>query len=428
MHFSERPALDRLTRTRSALLTSAPFFGSLALQHCRLVERADVETATVNGESLFFNPAYVETLSEAETVGLWVCLVMHLASLHHARRGSRDLALWNEACDYAIHPRVIAAGYTLPPGAPISAEFEGMAAEQIFAILDKRRRDQQGQPQQQPGQGQGAGQGQPQPGQGQGQPGQGQPGAAGQPGQPGQGQPGPGAAPDPGRCGGIVDAAPDAAGNDAAAAEMESTIRQSIAVAAAANGGTIPDAAAVILGELNRPRVDWRATVERFIDDAAQRIVDWNRPNRRFLGSGFFLPATAPDSVSCIGVGLDVSGSIDQAALSALGSELQGILDSGRVERLHVVAVNTHVTGFWDFVPGDSLDLELKGRGGTAFAPAWAHFEAHGINPAAVVYLTDLDPARGTWGAEPPYPVLWAVYGRKRDAPFGEVIPLDPHS
>lgn len=407
MHFADRPALDRLTRTRSALITSAPFFGALALQHCRLVERADIETAAVNGEALFYNPAFIESLSEAETVGLWVHEVLHLALLHHARRGSRDPERWNEACDYALNPRVIAGGYTLPADALISPEFEGMTAETIYAVLDKRARDQQGNG--------GAGAG-------------GQPGGAGQP-QPGQGQPG-GAGParDPGRCGGVVDAAPDAAGNDAAAAEMEATIRQSIAVAAASNGGTMPADAAAILGELNRPRIDWRETVARFVDDAAQRVVDWNRPNRRFLDSGFFMPSTAPDSVSCIGVALDVSGSIDQAALSALGSELQGILDSGRVERLHVVAVNTHVTGFWDFAPGDALDLELKGRGGTAFAPAWAHFEAHGINPAAVVYLTDLDPAAGTWGAEPAFPVLWAVYGPKRSAPFGEVMPLDPHA
>lgn len=421
-YISDLPARERLIRVRSHLLTGAPFFGALALQHCALVEDPAVETAAVDGESFFYAPAWVEAQSEPVLTGLWVHEVLHLALCHHTRRGSREPEAWNEACDYAVNPMVVAAGFTLWDGALIDPAYAGQTAEQIYAARQREKAQQKPQDAQQGAPQAQQGQGAPQAGQGQPQPGPGQ-----APGQPAQGQPSQGQGAGQGQPGKVLDAAATPDGNEQAAAKMESTVRQAISVAVS-GAGAMPGHAAVILGELNRPRIAWTDTLARFVDDAATRVTDWNRPNRRFLDSGFFLPSSAPDSVGCVGFVLDVSGSIHKAAASALASEMQGVLDSGKVERVRLVTVSTHVTGFADYVPGDTIPAEFKGRGGTKFAPAWAHFEAHGIDPACVVYLTDLDPAPGSWGEEPPYPVLWVVYGNKRAAPFGEVLPIDPHA
>jgi predicted metal-dependent peptidase len=59
--------------------------------------------------------------------------------------------------------------------------------------------------------------------------------------------------------------------------------------------------------------------------------------------------------------------------------------------------------------------------GGTEFAPCFEWLDDRGIQPQALVFLTDL------YGSFPPcapaYPVLWASTG-SRKAPFGEVIPM----
>jgi predicted metal-dependent peptidase len=168
--------------------------------------------------------------------------------------------------------------------------------------------------------------------------------------------------------------------------------------------------------------------VARFVDDAATRRVEWTRPDKRFIGSGFFMPGRSADSVSCLAAAIDNSGSVSDDELSAFASELQGILDTGKVERLHVVLCDSDVNGSADFVPGDIVRLEGKGGGGTRFGPAFRHLAEHAPDAAAVLYATDLDVAAGDWGTDPGCPVLWLATGGRRSAPFGEVIPLDAYA
>jgi hypothetical protein len=56
----------RIQRARTALLLDHPFFGSLLF---RLGGRASnsIPTMATDGVSLFYNPAFVETLNAAET-------------------------------------------------------------------------------------------------------------------------------------------------------------------------------------------------------------------------------------------------------------------------------------------------------------------------------------------------------------------------
>lgn len=406
----------RVRRARSQIVTAQPFFGALALS-LELQERADVPTMATDGTRLAYNPEFVAKLSEAELMGVLVHEVLHLAYLHPVRRGSRNLAKWNEACDFAINLDVKAAGFTLPPGALVDSRWQGMGAESIYAAREAEA-DKSG------------GNGKPDP--------SGKP--SGAPGSPGASKPDPGAsepgkvppdpmtgAPDPGACGGIVDAAPDGASMAEKAGELEARVRQAASVAVA-GAGEMPGGVGRILGELNRPRVDWRAMLSRFIDDAAARVPDWSRPNKRFLESGFFLPASRADSVACVAVAVDTSGSVTARVLDAFASEMQAILDSGRVERLHVVYCDRKVQASRDLEQGDDVPRDAPGGGGTAFAPAFAHIARQAPDASAIVYLTDLDAGADAFGPEPGAPVIWLQYGKPRRAPFGEVIPLDVHA
>ena len=352
-YISELDAGARIIRARHALVTSETtgFWGALALGQ-KLVERADVETAAVDGKHLFYAPEFIRAQTEPELIGLLAHEVSHLALCHHTRRGRRDPELWNVAADYAINAGLVAAGFTLPQGALLDSRFDGANAESIYATLaaEKAQQAQQApapdQSQSEPG---GAGAGEPSE-QAQGEPGA--PDAGQAPARNGDASEGAGtgpgsgapqqaaqqaqqAAPDPGRCGGVMDAAPDGASMADAEAEMESRVRQAIAVAAA-QAGDMPGGLARILGELNRPRVDWRAALQRFIDDAAQKRLDWTRPNKRFLDSPYIMPGMTGDFVARLAVAIDTSGSISDAILAALASEVQGMLDSGRVESVFV--------------------------------------------------------------------------------------------
>ena len=441
---AEKPAEERLLRARAALVTGACFYGSLAMNLKLICAPHKTQTMATDGKHLFHNPSFVESLTEAELIGVLAHEVSHPALGHHVRRGNRELATWNKACDFAINPGLIRAGFVLPKGALIDPAFDGLGAEQIYAALKAAEQQQGGggsqqqQPnaQQQPG-GSGAGaQGKPdpnaaqQPDAGSGKPDKadGQGSAGSQPGgapRGAQSDPEP-AQPDPGGCGGVMDAAPDGASMAEAAAEAEARVRQAIAIATA-QAGEMPGGMQRMLAELNRSRVPWYDVTARFIDDATTRELSWNRPDKRFLESGFFLPGKTHASIGCLVVIVDTSGSINAPVLNRFGSEAQAILDTGRVERMAVIFCDSAVQGTQEFQAGDVVKLEAKGGGGTRFDVAFRHAETRFPEAAAFIYLTDLDSRH--FGPEPAAPVLWVQHGNKRrNAPFGEVVWMDPHA
>jgi len=78
-----------------------------------------------------------------------------------------------------------------------------------------------------------------------------------------------------------------------------------------------------------------------------------------------------------------------------------------------------------EYYPGDVIDRNAPGRGGTDFRPVFEEVDTWDEPPAALVYLTDLD---GTFPTEEPgYPVLWVSYGtgNRRTPPWGEQVKVE---
>jgi predicted metal-dependent peptidase len=85
---------------------------------------------------------------------------------------------------------------------------------------------------------------------------------------------------------------------------------------------------------------------------------------------------------------------------------------------------DARVTQIQVFERGDSPEIKpVRGGGGTVFVEPFEKVLTEGINPAFLVYLTDME---GRFPAAVPYfPVLWASttpLTRARKAPFGETM------
>ena len=460
-------ALHKLTRARAALVVTQPFWGVLAL-NMKLIEEPGLGTMATDGKSIAYDPQFVLSLSDPELRGVIAHEVSHVAQLHHTRRGNRNPERWNQAADHAINPNLLAGGFKLPAGGLNNPRFRNMGAEAIYAKLaQEEAKRQERQPQQQQGDasqdqqggqqdapGQSQGQGQPQTGQGkpspasakpQASPGAGQPspGDAGEP-SSGQSQPGqePGKQPSkpqqsgksigagkPGAFGQVRDAPGGEAGRAAAEAKAQQNVRQAAMVAKAQGAGKLPGDIAELIAELDKPRVDWRATLRRFADKSAIRETSWNRPNRRFANSPFILPGKESVALSHLVAVIDTSGSVDSAALAAIGGELQAMLDKSACERLSVIFADSRVQRVEEAGAGDVLILNATGRGGTAFAPAFAWIADNASDAAAIVYLTDGDASDLNHLTAPSAPVLWAMTSAHHPTmPFGECVPIDPET
>jgi predicted metal-dependent peptidase len=133
------------------------------------------------------------------------------------------------------------------------------------------------------------------------------------------------------------------------------------------------------------------------------------RPNRRFIHSGLYLPSlTNEGRLENLVLAIDVSGSIDQIALSMFAGSVSRIQDEIKPEKTTVIFCNSHITEIREFGPDDEIDLSCYGMGGTDLRPPFEWVEENGITPDVFLYFTDLDGPKPD--TDTGYPVLWAMH------------------
>ena len=127
-------AAQKMIKARANLVMGNPFFGTLALR-LKMVEDKTVKLSSTDGTVLRYNPDAVAEMPLSKVQGMLAHTVMHPAMLHHTRRGARDKAKWNKACDYSINTILSNAGFDLPEGKYINPAYAGMTAEHCLERL-----------------------------------------------------------------------------------------------------------------------------------------------------------------------------------------------------------------------------------------------------------------------------------------------------
>jgi len=440
---------QKMIQARSNLVLDEYFFGTLSLR-LELIEDRSRKTMATNGKWIRFNPEYVEGLTMAQTQAVICHEVLHVSNGHPWRRDGRNQPEWNEACDYAINPIIAEVGMKLPGGILLDPQYKGLAAEQIFA---KRKQAKAAQPppqnQPQPPQDQGEGDPQPSP-QDQPQkpqndpqtpqtppsdrPDQPQEGVSPQDDQEGsQGEkpqesaPQQSGDPDQGEgeisdqeiepsCGEVEDCEDE----DSEASEAEWQVATIQAAQVAMSRGSLPATLKQQIEKMKEATIDWKAILRRFMQNNAMADYSWRRPNPRYLSMGIYLPRLQSENMPAIVIGWDTSGSTARQQ-TEFATEVTDVIREVKPESTHVVYCDAEVSKVETFDRDELIEFKPEGGGGTDFRPVFDWVEKEGIEPACLIYFTDLD---GTFpDKEPEYPVLWVSVGRA-EAPFGETLQL----
>jgi predicted metal-dependent peptidase len=333
---------------------------------------------------------------------------MHPALQHHTRRGSRNPKRWNMACDYAINPLLVEAGLTLPKDVLLDHRFRGMSAERIYNLLEAEEEKEK----------QNSSDDKSQKG------GESQSNTDSKPRESGDAN-GPSAPQTPGGIGQVLDA-PEPSESEGQSVE-EQTRAWQIAVEQAESvarlAGKLPAGATRALEASKAAMVDWRELLRRSWSETIPADYSWTRPNRRHIWTGLYLPGVISDGVGEIAIAVDCSGSVNARQLGLFEAEIRSILAGQQPRLVHVLYFDTEVQKCETFQAGQPVKLTPIGGGGTDFRPCFSWLADRGIQPQTMVFLTDL------WGTfpekVPPYPVLWASTDI-RQAPFGQVIPMEP--
>lgn len=371
------------------------FFGSLALRYEWQADKACPTMAT-DGRRFYYNPDFVLSINQEELKAVIIHEIMHVALMHPLRIKGHDHRKANIAMDFAINILIRDCGYKLPSMALLDNRYAGMAWEQIYKLLP-----QQQQKQNQPSNGQGQGQGQPSQDQGQGQ---------------GQQQ----------RDYSNGDVL-SAGGTAEERADLEQQIMTTVAQAeqTARVAGKMPGALRDLLVQVREPEEDYRYLFQKFMAPIFPVDYTWQRPSRRFMGQGMYMPSLLKDGVGKLVVGLDTSASVSKAELEMFLGLINHFLTKVKPEKTHLLYCDTTVYKHEMFKPGQPMDVsEFQAqRGGTRFRPVFDYSSEHDLKPKAFVYLTDME--CDDFGPDPGVPVLWFQVGNyKSRPPFGEVIRL----
>ena len=403
--FKQTPE-QRISKSRSQLLLSQPWFGTLGM---RLeFESKKVGTMATDGTYIFYDTEFVEKLEDDEIKGVIAHKIMHSALRHMYRRGSREPRLWNSATDYVINNTLIEAGFKLPQGGLIDKRFHNMSSEQVYAILEAENFQ---------GSGEGA------TGYFMDAPKEGLSNDDGNKDKDKDGD-------SPGSGGG--DQGDDQEEEDGKAGgngvqrltETDWEIAVEQATQIAKKHGKLPGSIESMVKQARETDTNWRQILKRFVQNLKPTSMSWSRPNRRLLHMGIYIPGVIKESMPSFAIAIDTSGSITEEVLQIFTDEINGILSEGKPENIQVIYCDAKVQKVEYFQPEDDVKLTMPGRGGTAFNPVFELLDKQDAKPSAIIYLTDMENG-GEQVKDIGIPTLWVMpETSRRHAPFGEEIRL----
>ena len=413
----KKKASDILSICRRDILAKYPFIGSIALRMDMVpVRDLRVRTACTDGNSVYFDIAFLSSLSRDEQTFVLAHEIWHAVMMHLVRRQNRDPQLFNIATDKEVNAMLKNDGLR-PPAEVLfpDKDEEGKCAEEIYEMLLKKMKNQQKQNQQNGKGGQGNsgngnedgslnGQfdkhiydgmedGQPNGNDNNGQPNGGNDGdESGS--TDGNGQPSP--------YGKVTDKYGEVGfGSDyqpKVSKDFADKMRETIVAEAQRcekMKGNLPAHIKALVKKVTSAEIPWQEVLARFVTrcyNSGKR--SWIPPNRRHVHNGLYLQSRQADKIrlACV---IDTSGSTcgDRGKFLA---ELNSLIKSFGLYDLWLIECDADVGAVKHYTQDDYLEQEIEngeyamtGGGGTELLPGFNAIVDEQMEVDAVICLTD---------------------------------------
>jgi len=428
---------ERLVKARVKLQKEKPFWSYLTM-NLTFVETKDLPTAGVDAYgNLYFNPEYIDTLSDEEIKGVLAHEVMHCALEHLDRGKGKQPDLCNISQDAVINAIILKDGFQLPKGVILptnnSIDLFGIrfkkltekTSEEVYDKLWRKLGKEYKRAMKQIED------------------------AIKKEGLKGFDEhiysDGKGKKNKEKKCEACGGTGKTSDGKDCERCNGKGKIkRKNIdwkkklvdACSHARQQGHLPAGMERIVGKLLETYIDWRGLLYKYITSQIPVDYNWGRPSKKSHSLGIYLPAVEKETIDVM-AWVDTSGSISHKELSEFISEISSICRSFKNVELTVGDCDCKVNGIYNLKNAnpyevvDKIGKNLKGGGGTSHIPVFNWIKKHKPNAKFVICFTDL------WTDFPPVntvkqPVLWVVAGNWRNdvnkVPFGKVISLPKNS
>lgn len=417
MEISERKQKEyirRLMLARMTILTRNGFFG-LLLMHMKFALDDKIETAATDGARIYFDPIFLDSISDSELVFILMHEIMHIVLKHTLREGDRENLRFNIACDIVVNSNILEAAEMDPKSITLEKYGESMhlapdgiegfiyTAEEVYEMLSSSE-----------GSSCSITKGKNRPGERSSRSDSsaeaGTSGVAG------------GFSDDHSKWGSITEEAFDAL--------WDNRIRNAYEASKARNSGkgtgNIPKGIERAIKKMFESKTDWRVLLNDFVQE---EVVDYSfmPPDRRFSDSPFMLPDFNEEEVVVKNIlfMIDTSGSMTDDDIAQAYFEIKGAIDqfNGNLEGW---------LGFFDakvvpptrFVDENEFKvIRPEGGGGTSFKAVFKYIRDEMGNEeiANIIILTDGYAPFPEESAALGIPVLWMINNDEVKPPWGKV-------
>ena len=448
----KKKASEILSVCRRDVLTKYPFIGSIALR-MEMVPVRDirVRTACTDGNSVYFDIAFLSSLTREEQTFVLAHEVWHAVMMHLVRIQNRNPELFNIATDKEVNYMLQKDGFTAPKELLLpTKEEEGKCAEEIYEMLLKKMKNKQ---QQQNDMGDGSSGSnrsnsrqnkngnssnsnrQPNQNGSQSDKNGNKTGEFkgqfdkhvydgmedGQPNQSNNGQNGDGDSSNNsydeltdkyGKVGLDSDFQPKVS-KDFADKMRETIVSEAQRVEKMK--GSLPAHIKELVKKCTQAEIKWQEVLAQFVTrcyNSGNR--SWIPPNRRHVHNGVYLQSRQATKIK-LAVGIDTSGSTMGDRSKFLG-ELHSLIKSFGMFELSIIECDAEVGAYKHYTQDDNLDFEIdngeyamSGGGGTAMRPIFDYILDNQIECDALCIMTDGYIDSIPTNPIPSLPVLWVI-------------------
>ncbi len=382
---------EKLAKAKAKLMLEHPYIGAIATS-LEIVADPQKLTFGSDGVRLTYNPDYFEKVEMEEILFALANGAMHTLLKHADRMHQRVGRLWQVATDITVNSMLVKNGFVLPPYAYYEPRFERMYAEEIYDILTEEMTyndtlDESEAP-----------------------------------------TPEETASSDTTEPNTPTPPTPESTATTPLSPTESATVdKEEIAEVMEyleqiftkyKRQGELPEGLERVVPELFVHTIDWRERLYRYIADYAKSSYSFMPPNMKYLYRGICLPALSSDLLRIV-IAIDTSGSVDASMLGHFLSEVSAIMQQYPNYEIDIITADAKIQSHHTYLPGEPLEYQLSGGGGTDFRPLFAYIEKTIDYPTLLLYFTD---GMGHFPTEAPhYDVVW-VMPEAKEVPFGECV------
>ena len=124
---------EYIKKIKCGVLSKFPLLGAV-VSNMKFIS-SDVNTAQTDGNNIYFNKKFMDSLTYKENLAVFAHEIMHVAFDHILRSKDKDMYTWNIATDAVINQMLKAEDLPLPKGCVDMLDAKNKSAEEMYTKL-----------------------------------------------------------------------------------------------------------------------------------------------------------------------------------------------------------------------------------------------------------------------------------------------------